>query len=385
MSLPSDDLFPLPPDLPQREPDPAATAEDYPALVQLLAAAGALGRTRILELARACGIREASARAYTGESLAAALASFAHAGLVGRGEQGYRCAPAHVAGAFVQASAAGRLAQWLPHLRHALGIDRPHYYGGMYFRTADDAVGAARLALCALTDAAEIDRVLLAVSRTANPAEVYRAALGDPFAPALAALMQPALRDAVLDALLVLELSKPSASAARSVEWTATLVASADAAAPLQYRLAEHRLWQDRGAEALALVENATDAFGLAIRGMAAVLAGDPAAACELYAQSLRGLREAGKRPGGEPAQGAGLQPVRRLPHDPARPARWRRDPLPVPRRRNAGGRAAETYRGVPGRRWRTLPDQLARRRLRPQSHRRRLRDHRRPVVEPCG
>ena len=299
MSLPSDDLFPVPRAPPQREPEPAAPVENYPPLAQLLAAAGVLGKTRILELARACGIREASGRAYTGETLAAALASLVHAGLVGRGDQGYWCAPAHVAGAFVQASAAGRLAQWLPHLRHSLGLDRPHYYGEIYFRTAADAVGATRLALCALTDATEIDRVLRAASHAANPAEVYRAALGDPFAPALAALMRPALRDAVVDALLVLELSKPSASAARIVEWTATLAAAADAPAPLRYRLAEHRLWQGRSAEALALVENATDGFGLAIRGMAAVLAGDSAAACELYAQSLRALREADKRRSG--------------------------------------------------------------------------------------
>jgi superfamily II DNA or RNA helicase len=296
MSLPRDDLFP---DAPS-PPEPTAAGGTYPPLVQLLAAAGVLGRTRLLELARSCGIREASGRAYTGETLAAALAALAREGMVGHGDAGYWCERAHLAGAFVEASATGRVAQWLPHLRTSLGLIRTSYSGEIYFRTAADAVAATRLALCALTDEKEAERILASVARTAaNPAAVYRAALFDPFSAELAGLIQPAWCDAVLDSLLAFEMSAPSASAPHVVEWTAARVASGKAAPRLRYRLAEHRLWQDRDAEGLAMVADATDGFGLALRGMAAVLAGDPAAACALYDQSLRALRAADKRRGG--------------------------------------------------------------------------------------
>ncbi|HSD81161.1 MAG TPA: hypothetical protein VLB47_10880, partial [Solirubrobacteraceae bacterium] len=270
-----------------------------PPLAQLLAAAGVLGRTRLLELARACGLREASGRAYTGETLAATLASLVDAGLASRGDQGYSCAPEHVASAFLEGSTAGHVAQWLPHLRQSLGLARPAYYAGIYFRTAADTVAAARLALCAIPDAKEADRILAAVSRVANPAEVYRAALGDPFSPALAGLVRPGWRDAVIDAVLALELAAPTPSAAHVVEWAAGRVASGNAPAALRYRLAEHQLWQGRSADALALLEDPTDGFALAIRGMAAVLAGDPAVACALYEQSVRALRATDKRRSG--------------------------------------------------------------------------------------
>jgi superfamily II DNA or RNA helicase len=300
MALPPDDLFPGAPSPPAREREPAAATGTCPPLVQLLAAAGVLGRTRFLELARDCGIREASGRAYTGETLAAALAALAREGMVGHGDAGYWCERAHLASAFVDAAATGRLAQWLPHLRTSLGLIRASYSGEIYFRTAGDAVAATRLALCALNDPKETERVLASVARTAaNPAAVYRAALSDPFSPKLAGLMQPPWRDAALDALLGLEMSSPTAFAAQVVEWTAGLVASGKPPPSLRYRLAEHRLWQGRGVEALALLEGATDGFGLALRGMAAVLAGDAAAACELYAQSVRALRATDRRRSG--------------------------------------------------------------------------------------
>ncbi len=298
MPLPRDDMFPDLPSPPEREP--AAAAGTYPPLVQLLASAGVLGRTRLLELARDCGIREASGRAYTGETLAAALAALARKGIVGHGDAGYWCERAYLAGAFVEAATAGRLAQWLPHLRTSLGLVRASHYGEIYFRTGADAVAATRLGLCAMTDAKEAERILASVARTAaNPAAVYRAALADPFSPELAGLIQPAWCDAAVDSLLAFEMSAPSASAPQVVEWAAGRVASGKAALRLRYRLAEHRLWQGRGAEGLALVEDANDGFGLAIRGMAAVLAGDPAAACELYDQSVRALRAADKRRAG--------------------------------------------------------------------------------------
>ena len=63
MSLPPNDLFPDSPAPLARGTDNAATTGAYPPLVQLLAAAGVLGRTRLLELARACGVRDASGRA----------------------------------------------------------------------------------------------------------------------------------------------------------------------------------------------------------------------------------------------------------------------------------------------------------------------------------
>jgi hypothetical protein len=240
MSLPRDDLFPDSPAPPEREREPAATTGTYPPLVQLLAAAGVLGRTRLLELARACGIREASGRAYTGETLAAALAALAREGMVGHGDAGYWCERAHLASAFVEAAATGRLAQWLPHLRTSLGLIRTSYSGEIYFRTAADAVAATRLALCALADPKEAERILASVARTAaNPAAVYRAALSDPFSPTLAGLIQPAWCDRAVDSLLAFEMSAPSASAPHVVEWTAGRVASGKAALRLRYTSAQ--------------------------------------------------------------------------------------------------------------------------------------------------
>jgi hypothetical protein len=75
-----------------------------------------------------------------------------------------------------------------------------------------------------------------------------------------------------------------------------------------------------------------------------------------------RGLRRAPRRAARRPPQGAGVQPVRRPPDDPARAPRRAGDPLPVPRRRDPRGRAEAPRRRLPGGPRGRLPHQPARR-----------------------
>ena len=95
------------------------------------------------------------------------------------------------------------------------------------------------------------------------------------------------------------------------------------------------------------------------------------------------GVRAPGHRTRRRAPQGARVQPVHRLPGAAARAARHGRPHLPVPRRQHPGGRTHEARRRVPGGRERPVPDLPQSGWLRPEPDRRRLRDHRRPLVEP--